>query len=430
MKDQTITETGIELPADALRVRSAVGVVIVFVRGPCTPVAVRIERRQVVGRVDEVDVTIDDRAVSREHAELEPTPGGVLVTDLGSHNGTFVQGERVTEPKRFAPAGSVIRLAKTLMVVVDDVVPTERLQPNRYPSLVGGASLEPVRRFIDTMARTGTPVLLEGETGTGKEVVARTLHDASGRPGSFVAVNSAALAPELVESELFGHARGSFSGSTSARSGLFRSAHRGTLLLDEIGELSLAIQAKLLRVLETGEVRGVGEDAPTKVDVRVVAATNRSLDAMLQTNEFRADLLYRVGAARISLPPLRARVEDVPALAGHFLDGAPLSFSVGAMELLMQHEWPGNARELRNVVATAAAEARRQEREAILPEDLRLAAPPSSTDEAHLKTRIEQVLSQTGGNVTQAARDLGMARSVLYEALRRLGISPGAFRRR
>lgn len=200
--------------------------------------------------------------------------------------------------------------------------------------------------------------------------------------------------------------------------------------MDEIGELSLAIQAKLLRVLETGEVRGVGEDAPTKVDVRVVAATNRSLDAMLQTNEFRADLLYRVGAARISLPPLRARVEDVPALAGHFLDGAPLSFSVGAMELLMQHEWPGNARELRNVVATAAAEARRQEREAILPEDLRLAAPPSSTDEAHLKTRIEQVLSQTGGNVTQAARDLGMARSVLYEALRRLGISPGAFRRR
>ena len=432
MKEKTVTETGLELPARDGTRPTAPGVLAVFQRDTERRVPYRIDRPRSFGRGDEADITIDDRAVSREHAVFEPDPGGILVTDLNSHNGTFIDGIRVVDKRSFAPYGSVVRLAKTALFVMDDVVPFEVTEYNPYPALVGGPALDQARARIATVAEEPTPVLVEGETGTGKEVVAQILHAASRREGHLVDLNCAALAPELVESELFGHARGSFSGSQTTRAGLFRAAHRGTLFLDEIGELPPAVQAKLLRVIETNSVRSVGEDSPTPVDVRVVAATNRDLDAMVEAGEFRGDLLHRIAATRIQLPPLTERREDIPALCAHFIRGERIGIDVGAAELLLLRDWPGNVRELRNAVLTAAATARKAERDVIRAEDVQAVAPQkrASSGESDLKTRITQALANCDGNVTRAARDLGMARSGLYEALRRLRVNPAAFRRR
>jgi transcriptional regulator with GAF, ATPase, and Fis domain len=301
------------------------------------------------------------------------------------------------------------------------------------PGLVGGPGLADVRRRIATVSGSTAPVLIEGETGSGKEIVASAIHGMSGRSGEMTAVNCAAIASELVESELFGHARGSFSGSQGARAGLFRAADRGTLLLDEIGELEPAVQAKLLRVLETGEIRGVGEDRGVRVDVRVVAATHRNLSALVAAGAFRADLFHRIAALRIRVPPLSEHVEDIPRLAARFLEDQGVSLTAPALESLMQQAWPGNVRELRNAVIAAATTVRYDRRDAIAPADL---PDPSSDaaqvadDEADVRARIIATLESCEGNVGRAATELGTSRSVLYETLRRLRIDPRAYRGR
>ncbi len=288
-----------------------------------------------------------------------------------------------------------------------------------------------MRAGIGLAAVSSAPALIEGETGTGKEVIARAIHDASGRSGRYVTVNCAALAPELVESELFGHVRGSFSGASGSRPGLFRTAHKGTLLLDEVGELPLPIQAKLLRVVESGEVRGIGEDEPSLVDVRIVAATNRDLDVMVGSGAFRRDLLHRIAATRIRTPRLRDRLEDLPLLLASFLGEEKMTANVGAVELLLGQGWPGNVRELRNVARALSASARRSERDEITEDDIAAILPaiaPAETD--GLKARIVAALSSCEGNVSRAAKEVGMARSGFYEALKRYGLDPMSFRRR
>jgi DNA-binding NtrC family response regulator len=431
MSDRTVTETRYDYPTEHARPRIP-GVLVVFVREVSRLIAHRVETPRTVGRDQSASLAIDDPGISRIHASLEPYVDGVLVTDNDSRNGTFIDGSRVTQPRSPAPFGSLVRLAKTLLVIKDDVVPYELEGEPAYPTLVGGPSLANTRLRIATVAASTDPVLIEGETGTGKEVVAQILHMQSARTGAFIAVNCAALAPELVESELFGHAKGAFSGSVAPRSGLFRAADGGTLLLDEIGELPLPFQAKLLRAIETGEVRSVGEDASRSVDVRVIAATNRNLDEMVSREAFRGDLLHRVAAMRIRLPSLENRSEDVPRLAAHFLDGSGVSLTAPALETLMLRAWPGNVRELRNCVRAAANAARRAGRDAILSEDIASDAPaPSSagSDEA-LRSRIVAALDASNGNVVRAAKEIGMARSGLYETLKRLRLSPAAFRRR
>jgi transcriptional regulator with GAF, ATPase, and Fis domain len=243
-------------------------------------------------------------------------------------------------------------------------------------------------------------------------------------------VNCAALPGELVESELFGHAKGAFSSSAGARKGLFRTADGGTLFLDEIGDLPLPAQAKLLRVLETGEVRAVGEDRPTKVDVRVIAATNRDLDRMIIGGTFRADLFHRVATGRITLPPLRERIEDVPELARAFA-GDETVFTTRAMEHLMLHGWPGNVRELKNVVSQARARVDARDSVRIDAEDLLIGGRTAQPDAgpATEEQRIRAALAEHGGNVSHAAKALGMRRAGLYEAFKLYGIDPGAFRR-
>ncbi len=336
------------------------------------------------------------------------------------------------------PAGGTIRCGKSLLLVVDDV---RRFEPSEElgAPLVGGAGIAELRRTLTTVAALSQPVLLLGETGTGKERVAELLHRESGRSGPFLPVNTSALPAELIEAELFGHARGAFSGSDRARQGLVRSADQGTLLLDEIGDLPLELQAKLLRVLESGEVRPLGEDRSIPIDVRFVAATNVDLDAAVARGLFRSDLLHRLGVWRVRLPPLRERPEDIPILVRHFSSPADPIFSVEAMEQLVLFDYPGNVRELKNAVETASALARSRGAPMVLREHLpdavrgastETAAPVASGDDAALQVRIETALTLRKGNVAQVARDLGVSRPWLYLALERLGIDPSRYRSR
>lgn len=436
MADRTVTEAAFDYASVAGQRRQELGVVVAYCRGALPWSVSRIAPALTVGRDQTADLTVEDAGVSRIHARLEHRGSAVHVTDAGSRNGTFVNGERVPDGGVLAPLGSVIRIAKTLLVTLADVGPYADRRPPFIPELVGGAALDDARIVIDTVAATKTPVLVLGDTGTGKEVVARVLHDRSGRPGQFVALNCAAVPNELVDAELFGHSRGAFSGAVGSRAGLFRSADGGTLFLDEIGELPAPVQAKLLRVLETEEVRAVGEDKVVQVDVRIVAATNRDVDSMVDASDFRGDLLHRLSGLRVVLPALRERIEDLPALALHFLHESGVTLTATALERLMLHAWPGNVRELRNVVRAASEVARRAGRAEVEPADVavvigattaRLGQP---TEEAELAARISQVLTETYRSVPDAAQRLGMSRTVLYETLRRLRLDPKAFRPR
>jgi two-component system NtrC family response regulator len=295
-----------------------------------------------------------------------------------------------------------------------------------------------VHKRIGLAASSDAPVLIQGETGTGKEVVARALHAHSSRAaGPFVAINCAAIPQDLLESELFGHVRGAFTGAANERAGCFRAAHGGVLLLDEIGDMALTVQAKLLRVLQEGEVTPLGSHRPVKVDVRVVAATHRDLVAAVASGSFREDLRYRLDVLRIELPPLRERLADILPLAERFLRQAAKGrharqLSNGAAEALLRHDWPGNVRELRNLMERCQVMARH---EVIEPGDLGFdrfmsgASPAASGDqtlaeavEGLERRMIAQALTQAGGNRTEAARRLGMHRQLLYRKIAQYGL--------
>jgi two-component system, NtrC family, response regulator HydG len=306
----------------------------------------------------------------------------------------------------------------------------------------GGAELltasSPMRELLELVeraARSSAPVLLHGETGTGKEVIARRLHLASDRAlGPFVAVNATAFSAGVLESELFGHERGAFTGASGARAGCFERADGGTLLLDEIGEISLEFQAKLLRVLQEGEVLRVGAERPQKIDVRIVAATNRDLRRETEQGRFREDLFFRLAVIPVHVPPLRQRRDDVLPLAEHFLErhakssGRALFFSEDAQRALVDHAWPGNVRELENAVERAVVLARDDR---IGAEDLLLAgtpstAPPSGSLRDALdraaEERIRHALAAADGRRADAAATLGVERTTLYRLMKRLGI--------
>jgi two-component system response regulator AtoC len=291
------------------------------------------------------------------------------------------------------------------------------------------------------VARHNTTVLVTGESGTGKEVLARAIHRMSPRAErSFVAINCAAIPEHLLESELFGHAKGSFTGATADRAGLFELAHEGTLLLDEVGDLPIELQAKLLRVLEEGEVRRVGGREPRKVDVRVLAATAKPLEQAVQDGEFRADLFYRLNVVRLHLPPLRERPEDIPALLTHFARqsatrlGHTVSVTPSALAALTHHEWPGNVRELRNAVERAAVLGGERQLDT---KDFAIGnghanghANGGSNGTLDLKTQVEAIerqailraLEASGGNRRQAAGLLGISLRTLFYKMRRLPV--------
>ncbi|MGH9901317.1 MAG: sigma-54-dependent transcriptional regulator, partial [Pyrinomonadaceae bacterium] len=308
-------------------------------------------------------------------------------------------------------------------------------------AMVGGSvALRAVRKQIELVAPTDGRVLIYGESGTGKELVARAIHAQSRRAGApFVEVNCAAIPEELIESELFGHVRGAFTGATGAKRGKFELADGATLFLDEVGDMSPRVQAKVLRVLEEQRFEPVGSTTPMRVDVRVIAATNKRLDAELERGNFRADLFYRLNVIPFELPPLRERLEDVPLLVEHFdrkfsaaYGKKPKRFEPEAMEALQSYAWPGNVRELRNTVERVVImHGHAQVTTADLP-PLGGEAPPAAASkflnfkdasEAHQRDFIKRKLAEAEGNVSRAAELLGMDRSHLYRRMRSLGIN-------
>jgi len=317
-----------------------------------------VVRRVSVGSAEGNGLVIADPTVSRVHAELIPSDRGLWVRDLGSRNGTYLDAIRIKEAE-WQP-GVTLRLggARCVLGPAPVKVPFEIWRGNSFGPLVGASAV--MRELFATLARvavTSSSVLITGETGTGKELVARALHEASPRASApYGIVDCAALPESLAESELFGHVRGAFTGAVSARTGAFEAAAGGTILLDEVGELPLAVQAKLLRFLESHTVRRVGETSYRAVDVRVLAATHRDLLTMVSTGEFREDLYFRLAVVPIVVPPLRERPEDIALLAARFASlqaAEPLPATVLAE--IAKRPLHGNARELRNFVERAIA---------------------------------------------------------------------------
>ncbi len=303
-----------------------------------------------------------------------------------------------------------------------------------------GEAMKTVMAQVDRVAPTETRVCILGETGTGKELIARTLHEKGPRAGGpFVALNCAAIPAELIESELFGHEKGSFTGAAMRHIGKFEQADHGTLLLDEIGDMPVAMQAKLLRVLEEGEVERIGTTKPTRIDVRVVVATHRNLDALVREGKFRQDLFHRVVVFPITLPPLRERREDIPALIAHFANQVcaqnnwrPVGFSDEAVLALKEYSWPGNIRELRNMVErlmllnTGDEVGMETVRLVLGQTDISAKIRASGTLAEQVEDFEREVilleLKQSGFHMTNAAKRLGLERSHLYKKAEQLGI--------
>ncbi|MDE3200189.1 MAG: sigma-54-dependent Fis family transcriptional regulator [Acidobacteriota bacterium] len=320
-----------------------------------------------------------------------------------------------------------------------------RLRIGKHTLVYSGEIMRRVMAQLERVAASETRVCIYGETGTGKELAARTLHEKSGRAGGpFVTLNCAAVPAELIESELFGHEKGSFTGATQRHAGKFEQAHRGTLFLDEIGDMPLTMQAKLLRVLEEGEVERVGGDKSIRVDVRVVVATHRNLEQLVEEGAFRRDLYHRVVVFPVELPPLRQRNEDLPALVEHFATQVsaqngwkPANFAPDAMDALKRYRWPGNIRELRNVVERLLLlcdeEVTAEIVEMALPAlrgGVKLINPDTVTTDGPLADRVHDFERNTvlaelelhGRNVTQTAKALGLERSHFYKKCQQLGI--------
>ena len=303
-----------------------------------------------------------------------------------------------------------------------------------YRTIIGRSpAMRECLALVDRVTDSDLSVLISGESGTGKELLARALHANGPRTEQpFVAVNCAAFSPSLIESELFGHVKGAFTGSAGERVGLFESAHRGTLFLDEVGDMEPDLQTRLLRVLETGELRRVGDDRVRRVDVRVVSATNRDLEALMADGQFREDLYFRLKGVQIDIPPLRDRAEDIPVLVRHFLraDEEEVEIPPRVMKRLTAYPWPGNVRELKNEVDRLAVLQEGRIRPSDLPEHIR--APEAAVTElpgglkAHVESverrLIEAVLREHGGNKTHAAEALGLSRLGLRKKMARYGL--------
>ncbi len=384
------------------------------------------------------DLVIDDSFVSGYHCRIYRRKDAWFVTDLGSTNGTRVNGVEVGEA-RLEP-GALLQMGRVNMTV--EAAGGER-SIGFHGIVSEDPAMKPVFELIERAAPTDETVLITGESGSGKELVAQALHRLSRRASrTLIPLNCSAISKDLLESELFGHEKGAFTGAHSKRKGLFEEADGGTLFLDEIGELALDLQAKLLRVLENGEIRPVGSNVPMRVDTRVLAATHRSLPERVRQGEFREDLFYRINVIEIGLPPLRKRPADVPMLAVHFLESAtsrtsrtsPRKLSEAALDHLSKYRFPGNVRELKNMITRAAILC---PEEVIEPEHLTF-APPTLADrvaeqriyrkgktlrEVEIET-VRQALVANDFNQKAAARVLGIARSTLIHKMEKYGIQP------
>ncbi len=432
-----------------------------------------------LGALEDNDLVLDDDRVSRHHARIFSDGEAFLIEDLRSATGTYVDRVRVREA--WLRSGCSVRLGGTTLrfSVVTEKLDVRPRAEGQLGGLVGQSeSMRRLMAAVEKVAPTGATVVLEGETGTGKEVVARTLHHLSQRATQpFIVFDCSAVQQNLIESELFGHEKGSFTGALATRQGLFELAHGGTIFLDEVGELALDLQPKLLRALETREIRRVGGNRPIQINVRVVAATNRDLQSEVKAGRFREDLFYRLGVVRLHLPPLRERREDIRLLAEHMLRNGAFNrgglgqrdadaqrvkgISQEALQLLHDYDWPGNVRELGNIVERACSfadgdllqpddlpesirglDAPRRRQDAYAPTaplkrpSTVSAAPPVQTDlnfhdakETWLGTferdYLAAVLARHGGNLSQAARDADVDRKHFRRLARKYNLIAG-----
>jgi DNA-binding NtrC family response regulator len=408
------------------------------------------------------DLEINDAKVSGLHCEIRLDERGYRLVDLDSTNGTYVGSLRVNDC--YITPGSVIQLGSTKLRFepLGESVEVEISPDDRLGGMVGrSVQMRELYARLTKISVSDATVLITGETGTGKELVAEAVHEHSARKaGPFVVLDCGSIPQNLIESELFGHERGAFTGATQAHAGAFERAHRGTVFLDEIGELPLAMQPKLLRVLERKEVRRVGGSATNSVDIRVVAATNRDLGVEVNRGRFREDLYYRLAVARLHVPPLRERRDDIPPLIDFFFSVTPggqgARLEPATIELMMKHDWPGNVRELRNVIERAvllsdatAGGGIALSRTAIggrKSSDANAATTPAAAGagsdpfalaidtsipfkvakqalvEDFERRYIRRLLDEHSGNISAAARAAGIDRMSIHKMLHRLGL--------
>jgi len=407
-----------------------------------------------IGKAPENNLVLPDETVSRAHCEITRESRGYLLRDLGSTNGTLLDGAEIREA--YLKPGAIITVGKVELKVRPFAERIELL-PSDATSFgdVAGKSvaMREIFGLLERLAPTDATVLITGETGTGKDLLARAIHDASPRSKKpFLVVDCGAVVGSLIESELFGHEKGAFTGASSQRQGAFELSNGGTLFLDEIGELPLDLQPKLLRALEQRAFRRVGGNKEIKVDIRVIAATKRNLKMEVERGKFREDLYFRLAVVPVELPPLRERRDDISVLIDTLLaqlsaDGEPLRVSSDAREALVGHDWPGNVRELRNVLERAAYIAKATGQQEVqlsgVPfvggragDGVASAGMPSfeggksyrdtkaEWEEVFEKRYVEWLLDRNEGNISAAAREADMDRKYLHKLAKKHGLHP------
>jgi two-component system response regulator GlrR len=400
-----------------------------------------LDGRMVVGSAADSAIVVDDPTVSRIHAEFDSREDGLWLRDLGSRNGTFINGVQISLGR--VPDGGGVRVGATLLSAQRDKTPKPvELWPADHFGPLLGTSIVMRELFarIARVARTDSTVLIQGETGTGKELVALAIHEGSTRAHEpFVVVDCAALPEALLEAELFGHTKGAFTGAGAARAGAIEAADHGTVFLDEIGELPLALQPKLLRALESRTIRRIGETNHRKVNVRFVSATHRDVRTMVNEGTFREDIYFRLAVLPISVPPLRQHLEDVPLLMKSFIPpGTTLSAEL--LDEITRRSWRGNVRELRNFVERVAALGVNEALEmhptgnashvGASPGDRPWETLSATLDRPLREARtfwldsmeqvyVRRLLERHGGNVARAAEAAGVNRTHMYRLVRK-----------
>ena len=440
-RDSNVTSLLDEAPAFT---RQRGGGTFIVIKGPDRGEQIALRESAVTfGSSPSCSLVLTDKTVSRQHLEAKREGEAVVLRDLGSTNGTFVQGARFKELT--IGYGGEFKLGRTVVKYLPDeeVVEPEESELEAFGSLIGrDIKMRRLFKLLEDVSATDATILIEGETGSGKELIAEEIHNHSPRKGGpFVVFDCGAVPRELIESALFGHMKGSFTGAHTDRKGAFAEANGGTIFLDEIGELALDLQPSLLRVLDKRAVRRVGSNTYDKVDVRVVAATNRDLRSEVQKKQFREDLYYRLAVIRVTLPALRERGGDIPLLVDHFMrlfSGGKqrLQMSPEDMQRLVRHSFPGNVRELRNIIERACVLSKGDflNLDDALPAD---AAPALGirTDlpfkeakgqlvELFEREYIVDLMRRHKMNLSAAAREAQIDRKHLRELIRKYGLDP------
>ncbi len=446
LRDTNVTSLLDEAPAFT---RQTGGGIFLVIKGPDRGEQVPLGEKPIYfGSAPTCDLVLSDKTVSRKHVSAQREGDDVIVRDMGSTNGTFIGGSRFKEIT--IGYGAEIKLGRTVLKFLpqEDAVEPKVSERDNLGQLVGrDVRMKRMFALLEDIAPNDATVLIEGETGTGKELIAEEIHNHSRRKdGPFVVFDCGAIPRELVESALFGHVKGSFTGAITDRKGVFAEAHGGTIFLDEIGEMPIEMQPSLLRALDKRTVRRVGANTYDKVDVRVVAATNRDLREEIGKKAFREDLYYRLAVIRVSVPPLRERGSDIPLLVDHFVrsfsllrpGGRPLLVTPEDMLRLQRHTWPGNVREMRNVIERACVLAHG---ESINLDD---AFSTDETSGAQLGVRTDLPFKEAKGqlvehfereyildlmrrhkmNLSAAAREAQIDRKHLRELIRKYNLDP------